>query len=88
MLGLFTFVYAYVVFDSTLGYDGTTSDMKLDGALCYKTVVFAVTSKLLFDAHSLNWLLIWSSKLSVGAYFLFVYLEGLFPVLDATDVLF
>lgn len=61
--------------------------MRLDGALCYKAVVVAVTIKLKFDAHNLNILLILSAKLSIGAFFLFVYLEGLFPALDATNLL-
>ena len=47
VLGLFIFLVAYRIFDKSLGYDGRVNDMRLDGALCYKAVVLAVTIKLM-----------------------------------------
>lgn len=85
--GLLVFAIAYVYFESALGDNGMTNDMRSDGNLCYASVIIAVTFKILFDSNTINVLVVLSSLLSVSAYFLFVYLMGLFPELDIYDQL-
>lgn len=85
--GFLIFVVAYGFFDSSLGYDGVTSDIRMDGNMCYVAVVLVATFKILFDSNSINILVFLGSFLSIGAYFLFVYVMGLFSELDIFDQL-
>ena len=83
--GALIFFIAYIYFDGALSDHGKTNDMRSDGNLCYASVVFAVTLKILFDSNTINALVVMFSMLSVGAYFFFVGIMGLFVKLDIYD---
>ena len=85
--GFFIFVVAYGFFDNSIGWDGVTPDIRMDGNMCYVSVVLVATFKILFDSNSINILVFLGSFLSIGAYFLFVYVMGLFSELDIFDQL-
>ena len=87
MHGFLVFVVAYIYFDYVIADNGLNNDMRSDGNLCYGSVVIAVTLKILFDSNSINALVVLGSMLSIGAYFLFVYVMGLFLELDIYDQL-
>ena len=61
--------------------------MRHDGNLCYAAVVVAVTVRIILDAHNINVILLVTSKLSFLAFGFFVYIEGLFPELDSSNLL-
>ena len=83
--GMVVFAVAYGYFDYATAEKGYTSDMRSDGNLCYASVIIAVTLKILLDSSSINILVVLAALLSIGAYFLFVYLMGLFVWLDIYD---
>ena len=83
--GFLIFIVAYIYFDNVFSESGKTNDMRSDGNLCYASVIIAVTLKILFDSNTINILVVLGSLLSITAYFLFVYLMGLFIELDIYD---
>ena len=83
--GFFIFVVAYGFFDHALGWDGVTSDIRMDGNMTYVAVVLVANFKILFDSNSFNILVFLGSFLSILAYFLFVYVMGSFSELDIFD---
>ena len=85
--GFKIFVVAYIYFDYALSDNGRNNDMRSDGNLCYACVIIAVTFKILFDSNTINALVVLGSLLSIAAYFVFVYVMGLFVELDIFDQL-
>ena len=87
MHGFKIFVVAYIYFDYALSDNGRNNDIRSDGNLCYACVIIAVTFKILFDSNTINALVVLGSLLSITAYFVFVYVMGLFVELDIFDQL-
>ena len=80
--GSVVFIVAFVYFDRALGSTGETGDLRADGNMCYGAVVLVVTLKIWFDSNSFTPLVFIFDTLSVGAYWLFVYVMGMFVELD------
>mmetsp|Transcript_6674 Transcript_6674/g.4809 ORF Transcript_6674/g.4809 Transcript_6674/m.4809 type:complete len:101 (+) Transcript_6674:2897-3199(+) len=60
--------------DSVTSNHGRAGDMWLDGSISYAAVLVAITAKIMYDQNSHTCLSISFIILSVGAYFLSLYL--------------
>jgi len=68
------FTSIVVVDDSVTPYHGIASDMWLDGSISYAAVLVAITAKIMYDQNSHTCLSFTFITLSVGAYFLSLFL--------------
>ena len=76
VMGATTFIMCFIIAQQDLTEDGKTSGMWLQGCLCYTSVVFTVTWKVLSESNTINWIILFFDFGSIVVYFFFFWLES------------
>lgn len=69
----------FFCFGQSMAAHGFTSDLWLEGGVCYGAVVLLVTAKILYDSHNHSKLSVGVTVLSVLAYYVVCYLLSRLP---------